>query len=246
MKKIFGLLAALILLVTTTFTMNEVRAEVNSSPLDSPESYIKYLENYSIQNAYNVGVSKESAKSSVDHAKVLLEQFKSLSKKEQEQFISIFSDIDLVKAIYSGDYEKLPEDVRDKVYWTEEEEIIENPVKNPIGVTASSHTIQHTGKLSALGLTLVGYKIVGKYEYNSKGATKALSTKADVEFNYNPSVETGLQYYNGYISNGYYYGESSFYYKIGIQGVGGVQIGNCYLDIKGDERGKISGSFYRS
>ncbi|MFS0599225.1 hypothetical protein AB1L16_21195 [Peribacillus frigoritolerans] len=62
-------------------------------------------------------------------------------------------------------------------------------------------TISHTGTLGVLGVPITKYKITGKYNYTSSGATSALSTKGEVVYHYNPTIATDLTYYGGYINN---------------------------------------------
>jgi hypothetical protein len=114
----------------------------------------------------------------------------------------------------------------------------------PIQPLANIMTITHSGTLGIFGIKITEYKITGKYEYNSSGATSHLSTRGVVVRNFNPTVVTDCTYYSGYISGGTYYGETAFSYKVGIAGYG-VQIGNVYLEVAGNQKGKIYGRFYR-
>ncbi|MGG0738893.1 hypothetical protein [Niallia taxi] len=244
MRKFVVSILAMIFVFGSLFVLNKnVNATNYSSPLDSSESYLNYLSSYSLTQALKSGVTTRalSVEASTNGSEEIIKDFTNLSKQQQETLLSVLRDPKLQKAIYEGDFEKLPSVIREQFYWSEE--VTETPNKNS---KAASKTVTHTGKLSALGISLTSYKITGQYEYNSSGATKALSTKPVVVSNYNPAVDTGLQWYNHYIKSKEYVGESTFYYRIGVQGVGGFQIGNINLDVAGKQNGKTWGSFYRN
>lgn len=266
LKSRFAILLSLILLLLSfSLSSGTARADTTSSPLDSPQSYISFLQNYSISDANNAGVTDPyAAQKAVDDAQITLNKFKSLSTDEQQKYLSILNNPDEVSAIYNGDTEALGDDSQ-YVEWTENDEWESDDIGDDDGYSVpmtqtsakmttmsamattsstSTRTITHTGTLGILGVPITQYQITGKYAYNSTGVTSALSTYGVVAHNYNPTVVTDLTYYNGYVNNYKYYGNTIFSYKIGIGPLGIAQIGNVYLNVVGDKYGKVSGSFY--
>lgn len=220
----------------------------------TPKDYINYLKNYSIEDALDSGVTDELlAAEAVEGAKNTLEQFKKLSKKEQQDFISLLTNPNTVEAIYSGNLDELDSENKKKIKWikTTTTELIpaENESVNyqnmALATTSStSRIIKGTGTMWVLGIRVTEYVIEGKYYYNSYGVTSEGYTKAYVGHNYNPTVVTDKTWENGEVSGGKYYGDAIFYYKMGIGPLGIIQLGNVFIGIVGNKYGKEDGYFY--
>lgn len=210
-----------------------------TSSLSKPENYIEYLNNYSLDDAYDSGVTDINlAKQAVLQAKVTKDQFEKLPKEKQKKYLEIISNPQKLAHIFRGEIEKLGEDAK---YVSFEKSKTET--STPISTFASSRTITQEGTLSAFGISWTKYRIEGKYEYNSGGATRALRTYAVVAYHYNPAITTDKTSETGYVSNGHYYGDAVFNFKLGV-GIGIIQVGNVYIGIEGNEIGKYYGYFY--
>ncbi|PLR77004.1 hypothetical protein CU633_12330 [Bacillus sp. V3-13] len=235
----------LVLFLSSVFPLSTAASSHHDpSPLSSPKSYINYLKNYSIEDAYESGITDNTiAKEAVANASNVLKDYKKLSKKNQEKFLHILSDPTTVQAMYSGNLEQLDEATKQDVAWTkvQTDEASEDGL---ISVAALSRTVSGTGTLWVLGVRVTEYKIVGTYEYNSYGVTRAVRTQAYVTRNWNPTVVTDLTNKDHDVRNGKYYGDAVFYYKMGLGSVGIIQLGNVFIGIVGNKNGKESGYFY--
>lgn len=244
LKKIKRVLV-LVLALTLTFTFvtpgsNTKAAETKSNPLESPESYIDYLNQFKKQTQTRT-FSTNTTDTDDENVEKIIDQFSQLSSEKQELFLDILSNTELMALVYAGESDELGE-YAEYIQWTESDE---TPLISTFASTKTK-TISHTGTLGVLGVPITKYKITGKYNYTSSGATSALSTKGEVVYHYNPTIATDLTYYGGYINNKKYYGEVTFYYKVGVGSLGIVQIGNVYLKVSGNHLGKLSGSIKTS
>nr|MBA5588263.1 hypothetical protein [Anaerobacillus isosaccharinicus] len=213
--------------------------------LKSPKHYISYLENYDEEVARELGIGEASIADAVEDTKNILEQFKNLSKKEQQKYLKYLQDPELISKTLKGGNPDLQfvETQEDIV----EAEFIDATDESDFefGIMSSgTRTVTHKGELVALGIKWSEYTIEGNYGYISTGATHHNSTLAWVSRQWNPTVTTGLESSSGFVSNWYYYGRSVFNYKIGVAGYG-VQIGVIHLRVEGNQNGKTSGQFWR-
>ncbi|MEC0272264.1 hypothetical protein [Peribacillus frigoritolerans] len=246
MKKIKRVLF-LVLVLALTFTFitpgsNTKAAEIKSNPLESPESYIDYLNQFKKQTQTQTRTfSTNTTDTDDENVDEIIDQFSQLSSEKQELFLDILSNTELMALVYAGESDELGE-YAEYIQWTESDE----PPLISTFASTKTKTISHTGTLGVLGVPITKYKITGKYNYTSSGATSALSTKGEVVYHYNPTIATDLTYYGGYINNKKYYGEVTFYYKVGVGSLGIVQIGNVYLKVSGNHLGKLSGSIKTS
>lgn len=238
-KTLVGTLLLTILLSLSIFSSGKAAAEnVAMEPneqsmyyLESPQNYIEYLSKYSESDASILGVSKDTLKDSVSGSKEILKEFEELSYEDQILYLSYMKDPKLITKTLSASDPNLE-------FVSEE-----NTNENVIMPLASTKSISHSGSLTALGIKWTTYHIDGRYEYNTKMATVHLSTLAYVGRSYNPTITTGLDSYQGYVSSGEYYGKGIFSYKIGVAGYG-VQIGTAHLSLSGNHNGKIDGDFW--
>lgn len=231
-------LLLLVLLLVAGFSGNGF-AQANTdhpSTLSSAKHYIQYLEGYDADEALRLGIEESEIDSAVQNAKETLAQFKELSHKDQNKFLNYMRNPQkLLQETYSN---KNPD-----LQLIEDEETV---MPGTIQLMASSRTVSHTGTLTAMGISWTQYKIEGRYEYTSTGATKHLATDAYVVKNFNPAVTNSRTSKSGYVSGGMYYGSAAFAYKIGVIGTGwGAQIGTIHISVKGNHNGKYSGSFWR-
>jgi hypothetical protein len=205
-------------------------------------TYIEYLKNFSVEDALLSGVTDpQLAKESSENASRELDKFLALTSEDQQTFIDIINNPTILSNIYSGNLDKLGSYEKYVTYSTS---VTTESTEVPLNSRALTKEVEHEGVLGLFGLDLAKYRVTGIYSYNSSGAIEDLSTKGKVVQNYNPTVDTNLTWYNGYVNNGIYHGDVTFDYKIGIQGVGGLQMGNVNLGVTGDQNGKRAGYFY--
>ncbi|MDQ0186300.1 hypothetical protein ACFOST_18485 [Cytobacillus kochii] len=233
-------LCALIFTLSVILPMNTNANEIQNEGITEQE-YISFLKNYSIEDANKGGITEEDVVvDAVSDAKNVLAQFNSLTADEKSIFLEVLGNIDIQKAIISGNIEGLDSKIKNSIEITESIDDLEDT----IGVNASSRTVQGTGTLWVLGIKITQYVIKGTYEYNSSRVTKILRTQAYVSRNFNPTVVTDLSNKDHYINNNRYYGDAVFSFKIGGLGIGVIQLGNAYLGVQGSNKGKYSGYFY--
>ncbi|UTR15913.1 hypothetical protein MM221_04960 [Salipaludibacillus sp. LMS25] len=192
-KNVYNLTAFFTILLLSSFTTSAL-AEEPSDYLSTPESYIDYLTNFDKEEALELGVDPRMVPTAVGGASEIKEEFEKLSVEDQELFLEYMRNPEeLIEDTLSGEDENLEFEI------VEEEEPMymtpSSPMSGYLGVVsrntkARSRTVSHTGTMKTLGVTWIEYKITGDYEYNSKKATKHLSTRAFVNKNYNPTVAT--------------------------------------------------------
>ncbi|WP_394138473.1 hypothetical protein [Cytobacillus oceanisediminis] len=248
-KKIswLAVFSILVLLLSSVLPLSAAAApqDPQTSPLSSPKAYMKYLKDYSIEDAYESGITDETAAAeAVGDAEATLEEFKKLSKKEKEKYLAILNDPEILEAAFTGEMDKLDKETREDIKWTEEKTEETSSEDGLVSISALSRTISGTGTMWVLGVRVTEYKIVGTYEYNSYGVTRVVKTQAYVSRNWNPTVVTDLSNKDDDVRNGKYYGDAIFYYKIGVGPLGIVQLGNVFIGIVGSKYGKYSGYFY--
>ncbi|WP_088362921.1 hypothetical protein [Bacillus cereus] len=236
------LVAVALFLVSALFaTPNGVKAEEvkAKNSIQTPEDYIKYLENYSVKDANNSGITdKASVMFSVEGAKETLKEFKALSKEKQEAYVEFINSPEKMAAFFNNDTKKLGK-------FANEVQLNETKVNFPeMKTAAGTRSVSHYGTLSLFGITMSQYAVEGSYSYNGSKATKHNYTSGRVVKHYNPTITTDRSDKNGYVSGGKYYGKATFYYKVGVAGYG-VQIGNVHCSVSGNGNGKTSGSFWR-
>lgn len=206
------------------------------------KEYEEYLMNYNINDAFNQGIEDyDTAKQSVIESESNLETYQALSSEEKAKLISLFNNYDKMDAIYNNDLDVLGED-SSLVSWEKDENTFED--LQPFA-TSGSRTISHVDTLKLAGVKITKYKISGKYGYNSSGVNNHYETYGNVEYNFNPTVDTDLTYYNGYIKSGKYYGKVIFSYKIGLFDYGVARIGTMYMELCGSKSGIEWGMMYR-
>ncbi|NBI28498.1 hypothetical protein [Chengkuizengella marina] len=198
---------------------------VNAEQVESVytvESYIHYLEN--------------------EGAIETLNQFKNLKAEDQEKFLEYINNPAMMFDTSDSNIEIVEKTITKDI----------KSEKSAFALASGTRTIEHVKELDILGLNVLKYKVEGTYDYNSSGATKAVSATGVVLRNLNPMVQTELTSVNGAgrgvvnIGNGIYTAKVSFDYEIGPLNGLDVQIGTYYMTVTGDEDGKISGSFWRS
>ncbi|MFB5763670.1 hypothetical protein [Paenibacillus medicaginis] len=239
-KSVFAVFIAAMLLVSISSAA--FASGVDNQKSVTVASYIQYLENFSVEDAQLSGVADlELAQEASENAQSQLDKFLSLTSEEQQTFIEIINNPAILENIYSQNVDDLGDYAK---YVTYDSTTTEEVLPQQRAAAVSVMTITHEGVMKLFGLDLVKYRVTGKYSYDSSGVIEDLSTGGAVVQNYNPTVDTNLTWYDGYVSNNKYYGDVIFSYKIGVQGVGGVQLGNVYLGVVGDKNGKTGGYFY--
>lgn len=244
-KSIFKKILGLFTLAFICFVgVGKVHAAENIQPSLTPELYIQFLENYSTITALESGIDYENVEKAKIQASETLKGFKKLTSEQQEIFIEIISNPEIMKAALNGTTSNLKSLDKYSKYITFE--ATEETLENIPTMRASVRTVSHSGNLSVFGLPMTKYTVEGKYEYNSKGATSALSARGWVDFQLNPLFPTSLTSIDKYVSGGKFYLDAVFNYQIGINGIGGIiQIGNLFIGLTANHNGKINGYFHR-
>ncbi|ERI10717.1 hypothetical protein [Aneurinibacillus aneurinilyticus] len=220
-KKFFGLLLGFVLTVGLMLTGGVSYAQENENPLESPASYAKYLENYDKYEALRLGVDPKYADEAEQDAKKVLIQFKKLSIEEQEKLVEAMQNPAMIENSFAN------------------AEVKEESPQNA-SLLANDKFVEHDFTMTLVGIDWTIYHVEGRYEYNSSGATKALGGQAFVKRNFNPFVQTNKQSQDFYVSGGKFKGIGVFDYKIGpIKDVINIQIGTAYVQVMGDQNGKI-------
>lgn len=192
--------------------------------LSNPESYINYLENYSKEDAIKSGVDESYLDEAVKDAKEEASKFNSLSEDKQEKILQNMRNPEAIEKF--------------ELVISEDQEDNELGM---IGLFANQRTVTHNATLSAFGIKMVEYKATGVYNYNSSGATSAVSQKGIVVKNLNPLVQTSNTSNPKSVRNGTFVGRSTFSYKIGPLKGFSVQTGTYYIEVHGNQRGKVTG-----
>lgn len=195
------LVAVALFLVSALFaTPNGAKAEVkNNSSIQTPEDYIKYLENYSAKDANDSGITdKVSVMSSVAGAKETLKDFKALSKEKQVAYVEFINNPEKMAAFFDNDTKKLGK-------FAYEVQLNETEVNFPeMKTAAGTRNVSHYGTLSLFGITMSQYAAEGAFSYNGSKATSHKYTSGRVVKHYNPTITTDRSDQNGYVSGGKY------------------------------------------
>ncbi|ADI00446.1 hypothetical protein [Salisediminibacterium selenitireducens] len=199
------------------------------------------MENYDIEEALRLGIDEAYVEEAVEEADKVLEQFLALERNEQNSFLRLMRTPEQI-------FKKAENKEDPDVTWEMKEiETIDYETDFSFGIMSSlsARTISHTGTLTLLGITWTRYKIDGRYRYSNFSASTHLWTNAYVDRNYNPTVTHTKQREEGEITQGVYYGEGKFSYKIGVIGTGwGATIGDVTIRVRGNHNGKQGGDLH--
>ncbi|HEO2443947.1 hypothetical protein ABEY09_28220 [Bacillus paranthracis] len=183
----------------------------------TPQDYEKYLANYDSDAAEAAGVSPEYISSAVMEAGKILEDFKALSKEDQEKFVESFTKIDPINI-------------------EENEVVVDDPI-NAMG----DKSVSYENSVKFFGVPQTTYKVSVNYNVSGGKVKKINSSNARVVRNLNPVVRTGL---NTGGKNAWVTGDNkaavtgSFYYQIGPIKDIGITLGNVFIKAVGDKNGK--------
>ncbi|MCY8168330.1 hypothetical protein MOD48_09545 [Bacillus spizizenii] len=200
------------------FPSQNASATTNLDTRYTPEQYEEYLANYDLETAKQAGVSPEYRAAAVMESSQILKEFKALSEEEQHKLVNNFTNT---------------QPVIDTSEFTDEESDFS---------TQADKTISYQDAIKWLGIggAQTTYKVSVTYDVSKGKVKKIRKSSAYVVRNWNPSVTTAL---NPGGKSHWVTGdnkaavEASFYYKIGVSGVG-IQIGNVHLKAVGDKNGK--------
>ncbi|MGG4339698.1 hypothetical protein ABEW13_19565, partial [Bacillus subtilis] len=134
----------------------------------TPQDYEKYLANYDSDAAKAAGVSPEYISSAVMEAGKILEDFKALSKEDQEKFVESFTKIDPINI-------------------EENEVVVDDPI-NAMG----DKGVSYENSVKFFGVPQTTYKVSVNYNVSGGKVKKINSSNARVVRNLNPVVRTGL------------------------------------------------------
>ncbi|KDN91187.1 hypothetical protein MF621_004007 (plasmid) [Bacillus velezensis] len=179
------------------------------------EDYENYLQNYSPQDAINAGVNLDYVDEAVEESSKVLEEFKSLSKDDQQRTVESF---------FKPQMQTIGSDLED----------------DTMSILADK-SVSYQNSVKFFGANQTTYRVSASYRVTSGKVKKILSSSAVVVRNWNPVVKTGL---NKGGKSAWVTGDNkaavkgSFYYQIGPIKDIGIQLGNVYLKAVGDKNGK--------
>lgn len=180
------------------------------------EDYEKYLENYSISDAKEAGVSSEYRLSAVKGAKDILDEFSKKSYSDKQEFVQ-----GLVKENFND------------LEFTQD---VELPTLSTMAKAKSSDkNISYSAELNS---GLAKYRVSVKYRVTSGKVNKILASDYYVVNNYNPLLQTGKNSKSAWVTTDNKAAvQGSFYYRMGAVGVE-IQLGTVFLKAVGDKNGK--------
>ncbi len=181
MKKVVSLLLVLSFMLTFGSVISAEPVKDNNTVINTPDDYINWLE----QQVDKVGLQSTSDYS----AREVLEQFKALSKEDQQKFVDYVNDPEVTKSIFeaSAAGENL------SLYGGDVTVTVNNdvPKDGDFSILAADYNYGTIVVSRMLGINIIRTDTTIEWRVTGTTAkiTKVLSFSANVSYNYHPGLD---------------------------------------------------------